>query len=690
MEITFNRADSRTRGAGQYGVKTLLSVALVYFICLFWYSTASAQLWSGILDHSRATDWSQTGVTGGIPNRTNICQTVPLQGSPGSPASASVINTAIQNCSSAGGGVVQLQAGTYYLNSSIAFNSAKNVTLRGQGPDQTTLEFDDTFSSGCSQGGVVCINDYGWSLSACNFNAPPNLANWTANYAPGTTQLVLDRISGPGSPTYTLTAGMLLLLDQLDPPATDFTNYVPFPMEYPQYVVSAGCNANRAGRCVGEVHSVTAVTGTGPYTVTITPPIAYHSWNANGNNQPQAFWCGTAAMVPMNDGVENVTVLNNTTAGVGYGLVRIEGAAQSWMKNVRAINTVNAGFAVRISANVEMRDSYLFHQNNASSCLTGGTQYGINPVFSGFVKFENNIFQQLCSGIMMQPCFVCVFGYNYVVGEYGVGGFGGNFGYAAAPGHVGGTHSLLFEGNIMNGVNTDHLTAHGTNAAFFVMFRNYFTGELTPGIGLYSYPVFNGGINRFNSYIGNVLGVPALAGGAYESSPIVGWVDPQTKISMWNFAWGCGDRDSKVRPDNYCRVPFVIPNDTITATSLMRWGNWDAVTNAVRWNSSEVPTGSGNFTQFIPATHNLPASFYIASKPAWFGSSPWPIIGPDVTGGFEGAGHAGSIPARDCYLNIMHGPTDGSGGVLTFNAASCYGSTTNQPGPATPTGLKVL
>src|SRR5205807_2395528 len=96
--------------------------------------------------------------------------------------------------------------------------------------------------------------------------------------------------------------------------------------------------------------------------------------------------------------------------------------------------------------------------------------------------------------------------------------------------------------------------------------------------------------------------------------------------------------------DDACRKDVngfqrAVPNDMITATSLMRWGNWDVRTNTVRWNNSEVPTGSGNFRQFIPATHNLPASFYLASKPAWFGSSPWPIIGPDVTGGFEGAGH---------------------------------------------------
>ena len=37
-------------------------------------------------------------------------------------------------------------------------------------------------------------------------------------------------------------------------------------------------------------------------------------------------------------------------------------------------------------------------------------------------------------------------------------------------------------------------------------------------------------------------------------------------------------------------------------------------------------------------------------------------------------GHAYSIPAQDCFFNVMGAPADGSGSVLSFNAAACYGS----------------
>src|SRR5204863_2832732 len=39
----------------------------------------------------------------------------------------------------------------------------------------------------------------------------------------------------------------------------------------------------------------------------------------------------------------------------------------------------------------------------------------------------------------------------------------------------------------------------------------------------------------------------------------------------------------------------------------------------------------------------LPASFYLNSKPAFLGSTPWPPIGPDV------AGFVNTLPARSCF-----------------------------------------
>jgi len=115
----------------------------------------------------------------------------------------------------------------------------------------------------------------------------------------------------------------------------------------------------------------------------------------------------------------------------------------------------------------------------------------------------------------------------------------------------------------------------------------------------------------------------------------------------------------------------------------MRWCNYDTVTGAVRWNSSEVQNGLAQYSNPLPGNQTLPASLYLSSKPSWWGTMPWPGVGPDVTGGPGPAGHAYSNPAQVCYNNT---PKD-SKGILVFNPTNCYGQ--RQP-PAAPTNLTVV
>src|SRR5437773_8024424 len=72
-----------------------------------------ASPWTGILDASRAIDWGNAGVPGGIPNRTTICATL----NPG--ADTTQINSAIAACPA--GQVVFLNAGTYTVSNGINF-----------------------------------------------------------------------------------------------------------------------------------------------------------------------------------------------------------------------------------------------------------------------------------------------------------------------------------------------------------------------------------------------------------------------------------------------------------------------------------------------------------------------------------------------------------------------------------------
>src|SRR5437870_12782730 len=111
-----------TREEGLYFKKNGVFLPFSIFLLTFSLPLQAAP-WSGILSPSRATDWSQAGVTGGIPNRTTICATL----NPG--ATAAQINSAIASCPN--GQVVQLGAGSFNLASPIII-STSHVTLLGR------------------------------------------------------------------------------------------------------------------------------------------------------------------------------------------------------------------------------------------------------------------------------------------------------------------------------------------------------------------------------------------------------------------------------------------------------------------------------------------------------------------------------------------------------------------------------
>src|SRR5438445_10199464 len=88
----------RTRALGSAWAMRSLGIALALCMCLTvgGYLTvraaAAAEPWAGILDPSRAIDWSHAGIPGGIPNRATICASL----DPGS--TAAQIDAAIAAC----------------------------------------------------------------------------------------------------------------------------------------------------------------------------------------------------------------------------------------------------------------------------------------------------------------------------------------------------------------------------------------------------------------------------------------------------------------------------------------------------------------------------------------------------------------------------------------------------------------
>lgn len=634
-----------------------LSLPLLLLLLLMMPVTAHAQAWSGIIDPSRAADWSRVGspAMAASTSWTQCGSTVPAG------SSASAINSAIAACTA--NHYVQLAAGTFNLTTGITFGQKSNVKLVGAGANQTILILTGT--NGCmgfTAGICMASADLNYVLSQSNS------ANWTAGYAAGTTSITL-------SSTTNLKIGSAIVLDQLDDTVDSGDIFVCYQSNGTLNCSTNGDNGGfaRSNRGQQQIVTVTSITGG---SVGITPGLYMPNW-ASGKN-PQAWW---ATSPVSNMGVENLSIdvtAAEGTVGMGFG-IEIFNCSGCWVRGIRSISPGRSHVQAQVSTNITVQDSYFFRTAGQTS-----TSYGVESAGASAMLIQNNIFQQITEPMSLNGnCSGCVEGYNFDIDDV----FSSNGSYAwrmasSLPHAVGISH-VLIEGNQGSGFQADAI--HGSHH-FITAFRNVWSGyQKNNGINPTgnTVPIILNALNRFFNLIGNVLGSTALPNNGYQSgaNPI--------------YVIGGGESSS-----------YSVPSDSNVARTLMRWGNYDVVTAAVRWcgnssdpgwsttcgSTSEVPGGIANFHNGVPATTTLPPSFYLAAKPSWWPSAKaWPPIGPDVSGGnLSGyAGHAYSIPAADCYTNAMTGTSDGTGSVLTFNANSCYGSN-SATAPQPPTGLTAI
>jgi hypothetical protein len=624
---------------------------------------ARAQLWSGIIDPSRAVDWSSAGV-GSIAARTTICSTL----RPG--ATVSQINSAIAACPS--GQTVFLSAGIY-LALAGQINLKSNVTLRGAGPDQTFLVF-------ASVGGC---NGLGAALCAMNADNnysgdPHNVATWTAGYAPGSTSITLGAITTGNISN--LHVGSLLILDQ-DPDTSDTgTIYVCQSTTGCSQQGGIGCGVvgPNGHRVQMQQVRVTSISGSGPWTIGITPGIYAPNWRSSQN--PGAWW--SSALPITGVGIEDISLDYTAVPASGAGIM-FANASYSWVRNVRSVNTALGKHVWEYqSSHITVRDSYFYGGTGTSD------NYGVDSGCSCSDNLtENNIFQHLATATITEGSAGSVFGYNYAVDDFytAVGGNAPGWQQEDAYHHQAGDNFILWEGQIGVGFTADDI--HGSSF-MLTAFRNRWSGRdpaITLGIPktqqtiaatLFAY-------NRYLNFIGNVLGTAG-----YHT--IYTWAPSSTSdsgssssgnLSIFSigFSGGQGTLFSGV------------PDDIQLLSTVMRWGNYDTVNGAVRFVSGEVPSGIAPYRNAVPSSQTLPASFYLSSQPGWWGSMPWPAIGPDVTGGNVSnvGGHVYLTPAANCYLNVLGGLINGSTGILTFNANNCYGSAQSSL-PIPPTGLSAI
>ena len=631
-------------------------LALVLLNLTLWILPVQAQLWSGVLDAKHAIDWSQAGIPGGIPNRTTQCGAT-INAYSGTTAT---INTAINACPA--GQFVNLGAGTFTFSSG-NINMKSNVTLRGQGASSTNLVFTALNTTTCSNPGTEAVCFHG---SFNYYQSAENSTNWTAGYTKGTSVITV-------ASTANMAVGNVLILDQaiatVDAGGIIISDQSPF-------ISSAGtpaaCRTTTPRRCQQEYHEIVAINGSN---ITITPPLQMPNWNSSQNPQ---VWYGSSQITLA--GIEDLTI--NTGAAAGFFNFHFFNAHKCWLKGVRSIQTYNAAHPGRAhvqgltASNVVIRDSYFYGTKNQANL-----SYGIETFNAGNWLVENNIFEHLVSPIVPGTGAGNVYGYNYSVDHYCTDAPGCNPSWnMPGPmwGHDAGSTYILQEGNQGTGTVVDAL--HGSSCCMTV-FRNQFAGR-DAGRTSHTQVVELNIYQRYANLIGNVMG----EAGYHTKYTTIQPDGANCSLSIYSIGWdtqGCGGSRT----------------DALTAATMMRWGNYDVVNNAVRFVGAEVPSIDAFFPNAVPVSQILPPSFYLPTRPtSWWttpwGTPPWPPVGPEVTGGnvtsgSGGAsnlgGHAYKIPARLCYEN-----TSKTGGILNFDATACYSAApSDTTPPVAPTNLRV-
>lgn len=683
---------------------------LLFFVALLTFpAVAHAQAWSGILSPSRATDWTRAGISGGLPSsRWTQCGSTITAYS----GDAATITNALSSC----GGqnkYVLLGAGTFHISSGqIKFPTSGHVALRGMGANSTFIV--STGASGsCSQlsPAVICGISSDGSYSSGN---PPTY-NWTSGYSQGSSQITLSSVANI-TPNSTL-----LFLDQCEDGYTgspcagsnvDNGQMYVCQDKYAAGTRPTGCSNNggdgatRLNRGQEQIVVATSIAGN---VVTISSPLAAPNWRAGQN--PQVWIVQSIAQV----GVENLAIdMLNSSAAVG---VEFSSAYQWWISGVKiapirgkATNAFQTAYGI-------VKDSYF-----AQSLPVSADVYATRLSDTSFILIQNNIYEQVFAPIVFDGADTgSVIAYNFDINNTYPSDFMRGWAF---------NHNInefqLYEGNVANQQVDDG--NHGI-ADMITQFRNFFTGWESCGNGQCGTQAFKDAAtatavhsgSRYENFVGNVLGTPGVT------------IHYNYSGSDYNiFVFGPADGSAS------------IPADPLSASTSLRWGNYDVVTAAVRWcgnssdtgwittcaSTSEVPAGISPYPNLLPTLGDtgvgqgsMPASFYLPSKPSWFGSTPWPPIGPDVSGGNVGqcsgiplansgtmalvaattnaqcigtsltipawGGHINANPAMNCALNVMGMPPDGSGGVLSFNASACYGGSSSS-GPNPPGNLTVV
>jgi hypothetical protein len=288
-------------------------------------------------------------------------------------------------------------------------------------------------------------------------------------------------------------------------------------------------------------------------------------------------------------------------------------AMYSWVKNVESDWSYGESIGMNACFRCVVRDSYFHDTPNPTP---GGAGYMLSFAwYTSDSLVENNIFINGNKVMVMRASGGGnVIGYNYFDNgyiDYDTGWMetGINASHLTCP------HFELFEGNQAFNADGDNTWGGAVDITFF---RNHLTGKrrsFTDFSNRRAIGLMPG--HYYYSFVGNVLGTVDQNPAPYTSftyedvtSP---WADDP--VPMWKLGYN---------PENWNA-----PAEARVLNTVHRHANFDYVTNSVHWA--------------IGYDQTLPSSLYLTSKPAFFGSLPWPWIDP------TGTTKTYTLPARARY-----------------------------------------
>ena len=372
------------------------------------------------------------------------------------------------------------------------------------------------------------------------------------------------------------------------------------------------CSREKGARALGQMVSVTGKEGN---KITVDPSL-YYDFNPKYTPQVTPLY-----NMHRNTGLEDLFIERSEFTGHDNegDTIKMWYCSNCWVKNIESYRSaLGDHIELQCAFRSEIRDSYFHH----GWSYDGGHAYGVNLMLgSSDNLIENNIFEHLRHSMVVQGAVTGnVFGYNYSVNPYGYTGTSpDHWLYPDISSH--GAHPMmtLWEGNIAAGVALDYVHGSSSHHTFL---RNHITRESTPEKD----PVFKSlncvivqKYNRYTNFVGNIFGKPGQTWTAYEDN---GKRNPEG--DKYVFTWGYKYASDKTA------------GDPLSKRTALRYGNYDYATNSVKWDS-------------IYDDQSLPDSYYLKSKPSFFGDLPWPSIGPDLIP------MVSTPPARDRYNAIKSG-----------------------------------